>query len=63
VVLFAHASGSSRQSPQNRTVARRATARRLATALVDLLTRTKDDSTPIAASWFDINLLVGGLSR
>src|SRR5207245_4395433 len=39
IVLFAHGSGSSRQSPRNRSVARQLQAAGLATLLIDLLTK------------------------
>jgi hypothetical protein len=58
IVLFAHGSGSSRHSPRNRRVAALLDEARLATLLVDLLTRdeeTIDGQT--AALRFDIDRL------
>jgi hypothetical protein len=42
LVLFAHGSGSSRNSPRNQRVAAQLNERRLATLLVDLLTPAED---------------------
>lgn len=42
IVLFAHGSGSSRHSPRNRYVAQRLNEAKLATLLVDLLTRDEE---------------------
>ena len=42
LVLFAHGSGSSRQSPRNRFVASELNARRIATVLADLLTAEEE---------------------
>lgn len=58
VVLFAHGSGSSRQSPRNRFVARELQRAGFATLLIDLLTAEEervDEQT--AALRFDITLL------
>jgi len=58
VVLFAHGSGSSRNSPRNRSVARHLRQRGLATMLADLLTEVEeraDASTGLLR--FDIDLL------
>lgn len=58
VILFAHGSGSSRFSPRNRFVASVLTSAKLATVLVDLLTREEeriDDRT--AQLRFDIGFL------
>jgi dienelactone hydrolase len=58
VVLFAHGSGSSRHSPRNRHVARLLNAGRLATLLVDLLTREEEAIDARTAHLrFDIDLL------
>jgi pimeloyl-ACP methyl ester carboxylesterase len=62
IVLFAHGSGSSRQSPRNQFVARSLERRRLATLLIDLLTPAEelvDDRT--AEYRFDIPMLGGRL--
>ena len=48
VVLFAHGSGSSRNSPRNRYVARILNQERLATLLVDLLTAEERVAAAIA---------------
>src|SRR4051812_25913406 len=42
IVLFAHGSGSSRHSPRNRFVAAELQERRLATLLIDLMTRDEE---------------------
>jgi putative phosphoribosyl transferase len=42
VVVFAHGSGSSRQSPRNRFVAQSLNGRRMATLLVDLMTEEEE---------------------
>jgi putative phosphoribosyl transferase len=55
VVLFAHGSGSSRQSPRNRYVADTLNERGLATLLIDLLTEDEQELR------FDIALLAGRL--
>ncbi|MEI8389742.1 MAG: alpha/beta family hydrolase [bacterium] len=54
LVLFAHGSGSSRFSPRNNFVAQILQKEKLATLLVDLLTKQED---LIYESRFDINLL------
>lgn len=60
VVLFAHGSGSSRQSPRNRSVADRLHERGLATLLTDLLTPREDRIDERTARLrFDIGLLAG----
>ncbi|HTT92982.1 MAG TPA: phosphoribosyltransferase [Acidimicrobiales bacterium] len=60
VVVFAHGSGSSRHSPRNRFVAEVLNRARLATLLVDLLTRDEEQDR---ASVFDIELLAGRLAE
>ncbi len=45
IVLFAHGSGSGRQSPRNTYVAERLSEARLATLLLDLLT-SEEEETP-----------------
>ena len=58
VVLFAHGSGSSRHSPRNRLVARLLNEAKLATLLVDLLTREEEAvDVQTAHLRFDIGLL------
>lgn len=58
IVLFAHGSGSSRFSPRNRRVAEALNRSRLATLLVDLLTRHEDAIDVRTAEFrFDINRL------
>jgi dienelactone hydrolase len=58
LVLFAHGSGSSRQSPRNRFVADRLHRAGLATLLVDLLTEDEDLADRVTGTWrFDIGLL------
>jgi putative phosphoribosyl transferase len=59
VVLFAHGSGSSRQSPRNRYVAGMLNAAGLGTLLFDLLTT---DEEVDRANVFDIPLLAGRLA-
>ena len=62
IVLFAHGSGSSRQSPRNQYVARTLEGRQLATLLIDLLTPEEeviDDRT--TQYRFDIPMLAGRL--
>ena len=54
LVVFAHGSGSSRQSPRNRQVARALNERRLGTLLLDLLTVEEELNR---ANVFDIALL------
>jgi putative phosphoribosyl transferase len=58
IVIFAHGSGSSRQSPRNRRVARILTEARLGTLLFDLLTPAEELHR---ANVFDIGLLAGRL--
>jgi len=60
VVLFAHGSGSSRQSPRNRRVARILTEAGLGTLLFDLLTPAEELHR---ANVFDIALLAGRLTE
>lgn len=64
VVLFAHGSGSSRQSPRNRYVAQFLRDWGLATLLFDLLT-AEEEKIDIQTGHlrFDIRLLVGRLSQ
>jgi dienelactone hydrolase len=58
VVLFAHGSGSSRFSPRNQHVARMLNQERLATLLIDLLTREEEAADERTAHLrFDIGLL------
>jgi putative phosphoribosyl transferase len=58
VVLFAHGSGSSRNSPRNRHVARMLNEAELATLLIDLLTSEEERiDLRTAHLRFDINLL------
>ena len=58
IVLFAHGSGSSRQSPRNRQVARLLNEAKLATLLVDLLTPAEEAiDRQTAHLRFDIGLL------
>lgn len=58
VVLFAHGSGSSRQSPRNRFVARQLQDAGIATLLIDLLTATEEQRDRATAQLrFDIPLL------
>ena len=58
VVLFAHGSGSSRFSPRNQHVARMLNQERLATLLIDLLTREEEAIDERTAQLrFDIGLL------
>jgi putative phosphoribosyl transferase len=58
VILFAHGSGSSRHSPRNRTVAQALRASRLATLLIDLLTRSEETEDAATGHLrFDIALL------
>ncbi|HWP83761.1 MAG TPA: alpha/beta hydrolase, partial [Terriglobia bacterium] len=54
IVLFAHGSGSSRFSPRNNFVAEALRRHRLATLLIDLLTKAEDQDY---AMRFDIDLL------
>lgn len=60
LVLFAHGSGSSRQSPRNRAVAQILNASRIATLLFDLLTPLEDSHYETR---FDIDLLSWRLVR
>jgi putative phosphoribosyl transferase len=60
IVIFAHGSGSSRQSPRNRRVARILTEAGLGTLLFDLLTPAEELHR---ANVFDIALLGGRLSE
>ena len=60
MVLFAHGSGSSRLSPRNRAVAAALQARRLATLLYDLLTRSEAEDRRCV---FDIELLASRLEH
>lgn len=58
IVLFSHGSGSSRQSPRNRAVARLLREAGLSTLLIDLLTREEDEVDQWTTHLrFDINLL------
>jgi putative phosphoribosyl transferase len=62
IVVFAHGSGSSRQSPRNRSVADVLARVRLATFLVDLLTHDEEAvDLQTAELRFDIGLLAGRL--
>ena len=54
IVVFSHGSGSSRHSPRNKFVAEELNKKRIATLLVDLLTRKEDEQY---MTKFDINLL------
>ncbi|MEV6342603.1 dienelactone hydrolase family protein [Actinoplanes sp. NPDC051851] len=58
LVLFAHGSGSSRQSPRNRAVARDLNRRGLATLLIDLLTPHEEATRDLR---FDVGLLADRL--
>jgi putative phosphoribosyl transferase len=63
IVLFAHGSGSSRQSPRNRFVARALQQAGLGTLLFDLLTEEEEAiDSRTAELRFDIELLAGRLS-
>lgn len=58
LVIFAHGSGSGRHSPRNRFVARELTSSRLATLLLDLLTKEEEEiDLRTRALRFDIGLL------
>lgn len=59
IVLFAHGSGSSRFSPRNNFVADILNDGKLATLLIDLLSRQEDE---VYQTRFDINLLTDRLS-
>jgi putative phosphoribosyl transferase len=62
IVLFAHGSGSSRQSPRNRAVARALQEAGLATLLVDLLSAEEEVAERYTRHLrFDIPLLAGRL--
>jgi dienelactone hydrolase len=64
LVVFAHGSGSGRQSPRNRSVARVLHERRLATLLVDLLTPVEEAADLRTRELrFDIHLLAERLVR
>lgn len=63
IVLFAHGSGSSRHSPRNRFVAQVLREGRLATLLIDLLTREEEQvDVRTAQLRFDIDLLADRLN-
>ena len=62
VVLFAHGSGSSRQSPRNQFVARTLEGRGFATLLIDLLTPAEEAIDIRTAEYrFDLEMLAGRL--
>lgn len=62
VVLFAHGSGSGRDSPRNRQVARRLQDDSIATLLLDLLTQNEEAAEFAGGRLrFDIELLAGRL--
>ncbi len=62
LVIFAHGSGSSRNSPRNRQVAGEMHARNLATLLFDLLTPAEADAEATTGELrFDIPFLAGRL--
>lgn len=62
VVVFAHGSGSSRQSPRNQFVAHRIQAAGLGTLLFDLLTPDEERSDVVTGQWrFNIPLLADRL--
>ncbi|HEY7442464.1 MAG TPA: alpha/beta family hydrolase [Vicinamibacterales bacterium] len=62
IVLFAHGSGSSRNSPRNQYVARELEARGLATLLIDLLTPAEEQVDDVTAQYrFDIPMLASRL--
>jgi pimeloyl-ACP methyl ester carboxylesterase len=64
LVVFAHGSGSSRQSPRNRFVAERLRQAGQATLLVDLLTADEDLADRVSGALrFDIELLAARLGR
>jgi putative phosphoribosyl transferase len=64
IVLFAHGSGSGRQSPRNRVVAEALRSAGLATLLIDLLTPREEALDQQDASLrFDIALLAGRLAH
>jgi putative phosphoribosyl transferase len=60
IVVFAHGSGSSRQSPRNRFVARALNEHGFATLLFDLLTQQEELNR---ANVFDVELLGGRLAE
>jgi dienelactone hydrolase len=63
IVVFAHGSGSSRNSPRNRLVARRLNERGQATLLFDLLTHHEDEADRLSGHYrFDVELLARRLS-
>ncbi|HKS36571.1 MAG TPA: dienelactone hydrolase family protein [Verrucomicrobiae bacterium] len=63
VVLFAHGSGSSRQSPRNQFVARVIRQAGIGTLLFDLLTREEEDEDEVSGRLrFDIGLLAKRLA-
>ncbi len=63
IVVFAHGSGSSRQSPRNRRVARTLNQVGLATLLIDLLTPAEEAVDRLTAQHrFDIQLLARRLT-
>ncbi|MDG5816625.1 dienelactone hydrolase family protein [Chitinispirillales bacterium ANBcel5] len=63
LILFAHGSGSSRQSPRNRFVAQYLNRGMYATLLFDLLTRSEEAADLVSANLrFDIDLLSSRLS-
>lgn len=62
VIVFAHASGSSRQSPRNQMVARRLGSSGYGTVLLDLLTAAEEENDQLTARHrFDIDLLTNRL--
>lgn len=62
LVLFAHGSGSSRQSPRNKAVARTLRSARIGTLLFDLLTEEEEaEESETGHLRFDIELLAGRL--
>lgn len=62
VVVFAHGSGSGRQSPRNRFVAQELQSTGLATLLIDLLTEAEEQAERYTRHLrFDIGLLAGRL--
>jgi putative phosphoribosyl transferase len=63
VVVFAHGSGSGRQSPRNRQVASTLNEAGFGTLLVDLLTAEEDEIDRVTGEYrFDIPMLAGRLS-
>jgi dienelactone hydrolase len=62
IVVFAHGSGSSRQSPRNRFVAEELHAAGLGTLLMDLLTEREEETDALTGELrFDIGLLANRL--